>query len=91
MNKKFQKYLIWSIFIQSIFAFLAGIALDTGESATAFTYAAVAFWTGVLIIKKRRPSFETTTDHMFMRSGLIILSLLSYPVSLLIWTIRGKW
>lgn len=90
MNKKFRKHIIWSTCVQVILAFLAMIATDTGESAVAFTYAAVAYWTGVLIIKKRRPNFETRTDHMYMRSGLIILSLLSLPVSAIIWSTCDK-
>lgn len=91
MNKKFQKYLIRSILVQIFFASLAVSASDMGETIAAFTYAAVAYWTGILIINIRRPNFETKTDHMFMRSGLIVLSLFSYVISLMIWTLRGKW
>jgi len=67
------------------------MALDFGETAIAITYASIAFWTGVLLIRKKRPEFLLRTDHIYMKVGLLVLSLLSYPASLLIWSLRSKW
>jgi hypothetical protein len=90
-NVKFKKYLISSTIIQLIFVVLALTSTDMRELAAAFSYAAISYWTGFLIIKIRRPSFENKTDQMFMRIGLIILSLLSVPVSISIWAFMDKW
>lgn len=91
MNEKFKKYLIWSISIQLLFILIALLATDHGELITAFSYATISYWTGIVIIKIRRPHFESNTDQIFMRSGLIILSLLSVPTSISIWALMGKW
>lgn len=87
---QFRRYVLWALCMQAFLVLVAVAALDRGETMYAFTYAAVSFWAGVISIRMRRPKLESRTDILFLRYGIVLLSLLSYSLSEVVWSLmRG--
>jgi len=91
MDKPYRKYILWSVFVQVFLLLLSGIVTDMGETLVAFLYGAVAYWSGVAIILRRKSAVPIRTDVLYLKYGLIVLSLLSVTLSPFIWALRGKW
>ena len=91
MRKPYRKYIVWSLVVQVFLFLLACITLDYGETFVAFAYSSVAYWLGVAIILRRKSSEIIRTDVLYLKYGLIALSLVSWTLSPLIWALRGKW
>lgn len=91
MDKPYRKYILCSLFVQVFLLLLTGIVTDMGETLVAFLYSSVAYWSGVAIILRRKSTVPIRTDVMYLKYGLIGLSLLSVTLSPLIWALRGQW
>lgn len=65
----------WSLVAQLILLGLGVVLMDNGETLRSFLCAAVAFWAVVVLIAWRRASKPTAWDLMFLRYGLVVLSL----------------
>ena len=91
MDRPFRKYILWSLFVQVFLLLLTGIVTDMGETLVAFIYGSVAYWSGVAIILRRKSAVPNRTDVLYLKWGLVVLSLLSVTLSPFIWALRGKW
>ena len=91
MGKPYRKYIIWSLVVQMFLFLLASMALDFGETFFVFAYSAVAYWIGVAIIIRRKANEPIRTDVLYLKYGLILLSMVSCILSPMIWALRGKW
>jgi hypothetical protein len=90
MPKPYRRYIVWSLVVQVLLFLLASITFDYGETFVAFTYSAVAYWIGVAMILRRRSNELIRTDVFYLKYGLIVLSLVSWNLSPMIWALRGK-
>ena len=90
MSKPYRKYIVWSLVVQVLLFLVASTALDFGETFVAFTYGAVAYWIGVAMILRRKSKELIRTDVFYLKYGLIVLSLASWILSPIIWSLRGK-
>lgn len=65
----------WALVVQLVLLCLGVLAMDEGETLRSVLCAAVVFWTAVVLIAWRRASKPTTWDLIFLRYGLMVLSL----------------
>lgn len=63
-----------SFLLQLGLLLLASLAMDGGMMLKSVSCAAVAFWSGVVLIACRRGRKLTITDLMFLWCGLVVLS-----------------
>ena len=87
----YRRTLYLSAGVQVLLLLLSCTSLDFGEMFTAFAYAGVAYWIAVAMIVRRRPRGPTRGDRIFLRFGLVALSLFSLTVSPVVWMLRGRW
>ena len=91
MYKLYRKSILWSLVLQ-VFLLLIGCTItDGGLTLITFLYSAVAYWFGVALILRRKSTAPISTDVMYLKYGLIVLSLLSCTLSPAIWALRGNW
>ena len=91
MRKPYRKYIVWSLVVQTLLFLMASITLDYGETFVSFIYSSVAYWFGVAMILRRKSTEPIRTDVIYLKYGLIVLSLMSWNMSPVIWAMRGKW
>jgi len=91
MNKLYRKSILWSVVVQVLLLLLAAILIDGGQTLIAFIYGAVAYWFGVAMILRRKSTAPISTDVMYLKYGLIVLSLVSMILSPAIWALRVHW
>ena len=91
MLKSYRKYIVWSLVVQGFLFLMASITFDYGETFVAFIYSSVAYWFGVAMIHRRKSTEPIRTDVLYLKYGLILLSLVSWNLSPMIWALRGKW
>lgn len=91
MRKPYRKYIVWSLVVQVFLFLMASITLDYGETFVAFIYSSVAYWIGVAMILRRKSNEPVRTDVLYLKYGLIVLSVVSWMWSPMIWALRGKW
>jgi len=89
--KPYRKYILWSLVVQVFLLSLACILTDGGQTLIAFIYSAVAYWFGVVMIWRRKSTEPISTDVMYLKYGLIGLSLLSGILCPIIWELRVNW
>lgn len=65
----------WTLVVQLGLLCLGVLAMDEGETLRSILCAAVVFWTAVVLIAWRRASKPTAWDLIFLRHGLVVLSL----------------
>ena len=91
MRKPYRKYIVWSLVVQGVLFLMASITLDNGETFVSFIYSSVAYWLGVAMILRRKSIEPIRTDVLYLKYGLMVLSLVSWNLSSVIWAMRGKW
>lgn len=75
LDPRFVGPLKWALAVQLVLLCLGVLAMDNGELLRSFLCAAVAFWTVVVLIGWHRASRPTDWDLIFLRYGLVLLSL----------------
>ena len=88
MYKPYRKYILWSLALQVFLLSVACILTDGGRTLIAFLYSTVAYWFGVAMILRRKSPEPIKTDVMYLKYGLIALSLISATLSPIIWALR---
>jgi hypothetical protein len=74
---------------QVIVLVLAAGILDGGDLFRICLIAAVAFWVGVVLIRRHRPQAPTKLDLMLIRGGYLVLCIMSFFLVQLFWKLRG--
>jgi hypothetical protein len=68
---------------------MASLILDGGVILQVFSYAALAYWVGVVIILFRRRKQLTPVDRIIIRVGFLVACALSVCLTGFIWHLRG--
>jgi hypothetical protein len=68
---------------------MAGLILDGGMILQVFSYAAMAYWVGVVIILIRRRRQLTPIDRIVIRVGFLAACAISVVLTGFIWHLRG--
>jgi len=72
----------------TIASVLSLTVLDGGEFSLAVIYAAVSYAGGLLLMAPRRDAL-TPVDEFLIRWGFVMLCVVSFFVSHLVWSLRG--
>lgn len=75
--------------VQSIILVMASMVLDGGGIAQVCFYALVAFWGGVVVLHFHRRGALSRVDLLLIRYGYILLCIISFFITRLIWHWRG--
>ena len=90
MHKLYRKFILRSLVVQVFLLLIACILTDGGQTLIGFIYGAFAYWFGVAMILRRKSTVPVSTDVMYLKYGLIVLSLLSCTLSPVIWALRSN-
>jgi hypothetical protein len=69
--------------------FYKEMILDLGQRLQACRAASAAFWLGTILILVRRPRNPTSGDLTYIRWGLVLVVLVSNPIFIRVWEIKG--
>jgi len=81
--------MVSAIVQQSVIMILASMILDGGGIAQVCLYALLAFWSGVAVLRIRSKGPPSKVDLALVRGGFILVCLLSFFITRLIWRLRG--
>jgi hypothetical protein len=65
------------------------MVLDLGQRLQACCAASAAFWLGAILVLVRRPRNPTRGDLAYLKWGLVPIVLVSNPVFIWVWTLKG--
>ena len=71
------------------FTVFTGLILDGGIVCNVFIRISVGFWCGVLLIMLRRSAAMTKVDLVYLRHGLWIVLLISFPIAVQVTDLAG--
>jgi hypothetical protein len=74
---------------QGVILVLAAGILDGGDIFSICLIALVAFWTGVFLIRRRRPQTPTRIDLFMIRGSYIPLCVIAFFLVHWFWRLRG--
>lgn len=74
---------------QVIILILAASILDGGDLFSICLIALVAFWAGVILIRRRRPQTPTRIDLFMIRGSYIPLCVITFFLVDWFWRLRG--
>jgi hypothetical protein len=77
---------LWQVFF---LYFYKAMVLDLGQRFQACCLASVAFWLGTVLILVRRPRNPTPSDLAYIRWGLLPIVLISNPIFIWVWELKG--
>jgi hypothetical protein len=81
--------IVFSLVQQFICLTLGAMMLDGGQVFQVFAYAALAYWSGFVIIMARRRHHLTSADKILIRWGYMMLWIISGAVTGFVWHLRG--
>jgi hypothetical protein len=76
---------LWQLFLLYFFSMVG----DLGESLQSCCFASVAFWLGTILILVRRPRNRTPGDLGYIRWALVPIVLVSNPIFIWVWKLKG--
>ncbi len=68
---------------------LAAMILDGGGIGQVCLFALLGFWGGVFVLRARSRGTLTRVDLMLIRGGYILVCIISFFVTRLVWALRG--
>ena len=74
---------------QVLILILAGMILDGGDVFQICIAALLAFWGGVAVIRWRRPRTPTRLDLILIKSGYVVLCVVTFLAVHFAWYLRG--
>ena len=77
---------VWQL---ALLFFYKVIVLDLGQRLQACCFASAAFWLGTILILVRRPRHPTPGDLAYIRWGLLPIVLVSNPIFVAVWQMKG--
>ncbi len=75
LDARYPWLLGWAVLVQPVLLLVGVLASNFGETLHSFLIASAAFWAAVVVRACRRPSRPTGFDVIFLRHGLLLLSL----------------
>ena len=78
-----------SLIFQIAICLLTSLITDLGQTFQIWAITMAAYWIGAIVIMLRRPQSPTRIDLFLARWAFPFLFMLAFPVTTLVWKMRG--